>query len=368
MSILLISDSKGFGGVSQATENLSQAFSDSNLTNSILYINSNPVKILYNLREYSTSLSRYDICIFMHFSAIFLGLFLCYFTRKLKLKKQVYVIHTDLVGYYEHSNHIKRIILRVIVYLLRNKSIVFTSQEAESRAKFKFKFRYTTTIYNVVNLDAQNKGNDRNKETAFILGSVSRLHKSKNVDLLIKVFARLVILNPQLNVRLSIYGDGKEFESLNNYCQMLGMQEKIMFYGYEHNIDNIYPNIDGLVSFSSLEGFGLTILESLKYGKPVLHTNCHCGPTELLIPCSNSVIKINNDYIHTLYGFLINIKDVGFPYRFESTEHEESYYIGLKDFVEYYQSHKIDEYDFTKFDGSNIVLSWLKIIGECQNV
>lgn len=99
------------------------------------------------------------------------------------------------------------------------------------------------------------------------LVTVSRLDHRKRIDLLVKavVMARRSI--PDLT--LDIYGDGPrkgEYERLIAEC---GAKEYISLKGYVQNFDR-YAQYDGYISASLWETFGLTLLEAMSAGLPLI--------------------------------------------------------------------------------------------------
>ncbi|MBS7836627.1 glycosyltransferase [Wohlfahrtiimonas chitiniclastica] len=359
--ILLVSDSKGYGGVASVTEALVKAFRKNKNRSRVFYLKQGVKNFLRNYFYLVRLYKYYDTFILMHFPAIAMGIFV----RLLGFKiYKINVIHTDLVGFYQNSSLLKKMILKCMLYCIRNEKIVFVSYQAEKRAKDFFNFSDTTTIYNIRNVNSLSKSIHLTKKnkSKFILGSIARLHSSKNIDTLIKVFNRLLITNTQLLIELHIYGDGEESDNVKAYAQRHKSSSNIYFMGYEANVENIYSNIDAVVSFSTIEGFGLSILESFDYGKPVFHTACPSGPTELLLPSQKDIIYQNDEYIHTCYGFLVNSEKSRDKYSIELTEQQVKYVDLLHKFIEFYKENEIKAYDFSKFDSSYVVEQWIKLI------
>jgi glycosyltransferase involved in cell wall biosynthesis len=107
----------------------------------------------------------------------------------------------------------------------------------------------------------------------FILGSIKPLESLYNIDILIKAFAQL--LPKHQNLKLLIIGDGNEKNSLIDLCAKLGIKEKVKFTGRIpfNEISNYYNMIDILVNISEYESFGVSVVEAMACGKPVIVTN-----------------------------------------------------------------------------------------------
>lgn len=126
-----------------------------------------------------------------------------------------------------------------------------------------------TVIQNGVNLDLINKVNQSTEKSDIIF--VGRLIKEKNVDLIIKVLARL-----KNNFKLIIIGEGPEKEKLVNLSKKLNLENNIKFIDFQQNIENVYAYLKSSKIFilpSAREGFGIIALEANACGLPVITIN-----------------------------------------------------------------------------------------------
>ena len=89
----------------------------------------------------------------------------------------------------------------------------------------------------------------------------------KGVDTLIEAFKDIKRSFP--DATLVIVGDGGERENLESQAQRLGLKD-ILFTGYLEDLDNIFTSQTVLVLPSRKEGFGLTLLEAMARGVPVV--------------------------------------------------------------------------------------------------
>ena len=306
MKILILTDYDCYGGVATASTALQKCLSSSEIEVEKYPIHTDRRGVfgrLHSILKAAAYLrsSKADKIILMHFEAILAGL-LC---RPFKSSDSfINSVHTDLHGYYRDASTIKRLFLWFVFRVLKNDVIVFDSKEAAIKAKQHLGFSRTYSIYNVVAIprNVPTQANER----YFRFASVSRLHSGKNIDLLIRVFSSFWLTHQ--NTELLIFGDGPELGGLTDYAKTFPCSRAISFKGYVSNPDEIYSQIDSLVGFSSMEGFGLVILEALVRNIPVLHSDCSCGPREILVPTSDPCCKTSSFEIGE-GGMLVKIPD-----------------------------------------------------------
>lgn len=122
--------------------------------------------------------------------------------------------------------------------------------------------------------------------------SVARLEKQKNIELLIESFAELSELFPKL--RLDIYGEGSNRDSLQMLIESLCLQNRISLMG---NIKDIVEQIKKSKLFvltSNYEGMSNSLIEAMCIGLPVISTKVS-GAKELIINNENGIlIDVNN--------------------------------------------------------------------------
>lgn len=112
------------------------------------------------------------------------------------------------------------------------------------------------------------------KRNKYSLITASRLANEKHIDYLIKAVSK--VHEKLENISLDIYGEGankKELEKLiselgaNNYIRLMGQQD----------LANVYQKYEAYVSASMSEGFGLTLLEAVGAGLPIIGFDVRYG-------------------------------------------------------------------------------------------
>jgi glycosyltransferase involved in cell wall biosynthesis len=137
---------------------------------------------------------------------------------------------------------------------------------------------------------------------------VGRIMEIKNTLLLIKAFNKL--LDEGENISLCIVGyDVSKSQSYLKKCKKENRHPSyIKFVGQQRNVVDYFSCADASCITSNQEGLGITVLESLSMGTPVLATPCG-GPEEIIEPKITGVIseEISVDsYIKILKDFIKN--------------------------------------------------------------
>ena len=99
---------------------------------------------------------------------------------------------------------------------------------------------------------------------------VGRLSYEKNVDLLLRAFARIAGECPA--ARLTIVGDGPDRAALARLAGELGLGERVRFTGFvpHEQLPALYQAADLFATASTIETQGLVVLEAMACGLPVV--------------------------------------------------------------------------------------------------
>ena len=99
---------------------------------------------------------------------------------------------------------------------------------------------------------------------------VGRLSYEKNVDLLLRAFARMAGRSPA--ARLTIVGDGPDRAALARLAGELGLCERVRFVGFvsHEQLPALYRAADLFATASTIETQGLVVLEAMACGLPVV--------------------------------------------------------------------------------------------------
>ncbi len=100
-----------------------------------------------------------------------------------------------------------------------------------------------------------------------ILVHISNFRPVKRVDEIVKLFARIQKVVPS---KLMLIGDGPERGKAEKSCRDLGICDHTVFLGKQNAIPELLSVADLSVCASENESFGMTILEAMSCGVPVV--------------------------------------------------------------------------------------------------
>ena len=143
------------------------------------------------------------------------------------------------------------------------------------------------------------------EENVFHFISTGNFRIEKNFPLLVEAFSQL----PDLPVKLILVGGGALENTLRQQVAKAGMNDKVIFTGFEKNPFSYIKKSDCFVLSSYTEGFPNVLLEALACGKPVISTDCKSGPRELLAPGTPVLQQVQKDYEIAAYGLLAAVND-----------------------------------------------------------
>lgn len=103
-----------------------------------------------------------------------------------------------------------------------------------------------------------------------IIGIVARLVPEKGYEFALKALP--IVLGEFSNAKLVIIGAGPLRKNLENLSDKLGISEHVEFLGYQENVESLAADFDVFVLPSVSEGLGLSLLEAMALGKPVVAT------------------------------------------------------------------------------------------------
>lgn len=123
----------------------------------------------------------------------------------------------------------------------------------------------------------------------FVILYVGRLAKIKRLEVLLRAYE--ICKHTEMGIRLVMVGDGNQSGRLKRYVSDLAL-DRVIFTGALYGLEKreAYAGADVFVLCSEYEVFGITVLEALASGLPVIATS-NCGVVDMLPPDSVTVCE-----------------------------------------------------------------------------
>lgn len=143
--------------------------------------------------------------------------------------------------------------------------------------------------------------------------SISRLAYEKNISEMINLLPSILKQVP--DGVLMIVGDGPAKEDLINQVDLLGVADHVIFTGEVNNdhVNAFYQAADVFVSTSNSESQGLTYIEAMAAGLPVVVTASDYTDGLLNNPSLGETFKTADEFVKTVARYLINPVDNNSP-------------------------------------------------------
>ncbi len=136
-----------------------------------------------------------------------------------------------------------------------------------------------TRITDIANTAPKTKAEPSGLQVPLVVAA-GRLVPVKRYDLLIEAFAKVAAVHPEW--RLRIYGQGPERANLRAAVDALGLSDHVFLMGPHAALETEWAKASVAVVSSEWESFGMTILEAMHAGVPVVATDCPHGPGEII--------------------------------------------------------------------------------------
>ncbi|MDX2933159.1 glycosyltransferase [Streptomyces ipomoeae] len=137
----------------------------------------------------------------------------------------------------------------------------------------------STTIVCVPN-GVQTPAVERSSLDSRVIVAAGRLIPIKRYDRLVDAFAKVAVEHPGWTLR--IYGRGPQKENLREQIDRLGLHDRAFLMGAVSPIETEWAKGAVAAVSSDMESFGMTIVEAMHCGVPVVATDCPHGPGEII--------------------------------------------------------------------------------------
>lgn len=216
----------------------------------------------------------------------------------------IYIIHSYFTkNYLPESTFLANLLYGKAHYM------VAVSKEVKDFIDFKYKFKRLKTIHNCIvssNEDNSQKGFKKlPKKFILFFGRIE--DKVKNISLLIESYAASQL--PTKDIYLVILGNGPDIEKLKFKVQLINIEAKVVFIPFQANPKEIVKKALFSVLSSRYEGFGMSLVESLAQGVPVVSVDCKSGPREIINSGFNGLLVENHNPIAMAKAFDLMVED-----------------------------------------------------------
>lgn len=126
----------------------------------------------------------------------------------------------------------------------------------------------------------------------FIVLTMARLTKEKNIQLLINAFTDVAKECP--SAKLIIVGTGPDKKTLELQAADYKLQDKVFFEDWTNDPISYYKTADLFVLSSNYEGYALSVVEAIVAGRPVVMTDVGCAGEVIKNNENSLVIPVGN--------------------------------------------------------------------------
>lgn len=206
-------------------------------------------------------------------------------------------IHTDFLSpYFFQESFINKIRFYLARFLIKRARAVRVVSERIKQSIVRSGLKDSTSIKvlpifvdieKIKSSPIKNDLHSKYTQFDFIILIAARITKEKNIEMAIDVMTQVIKSHPR--VGLLIVGDGSESEKLKAKSEGFKIKDNIMWEGWSDDLTSYYKTADLFLLTSNYEGYGMTVVEALAVGLPVIMTNVGCAG-ELLIDRVNGLI------------------------------------------------------------------------------
>ncbi|MEU0097987.1 glycosyltransferase family 4 protein [Streptomyces sp. NPDC006267] len=156
-----------------------------------------------------------------------------------------------------------------------------------------------------------------------IVVAAGRLVKVKRYDVLVRAFEIVVRNRPDWSLR--IYGSGKEEQALRELVMERGLYNHVRLMGPHAPMESEWAKGDIAAVTSDNESFGMTIVEAMQAGLPVVSTDCPLGPREIIQHGVDGFLAVPGDPESVAQGLLALINDDQLRLRMSEAARQNAY-------------------------------------------
>ncbi len=200
------------------------------------------------------------------------------FSLPLKLlcptRKQIFWEHFSF--HYDIGSN-KTAKLRRLALKLGDAYVALTPEDAEQFRSLTGRRSRVVSIPNICALDESEEPYDISSKKIVSLGNFL---PTKGFDLAVSVAHSVLQKHPDWTWEL--YGDGAEWDRLHALVESYGLEERFLFKGRTHDLQQAYGDAAIFVLPSRSEGFGLVLIEAQAFHLPAVAFDVPYGPRNII--------------------------------------------------------------------------------------
>jgi glycosyltransferase involved in cell wall biosynthesis len=163
-----------------------------------------------------------------------------------------------------------------------------------------------------------------------VVGTVTRLHESKGNRYLVEAAALLARHRPE--IRFVVVGEGPLQPDLEVQARRLGIEDRVVFTGFQKDVAAAFASFDVAVFPSLWEGTPLTVFEAMAMAKPIVSTDVD-GLRDVLQDDVNSLVVPPRDPEALAQGMVRMLDDPSLARRLSGAAREASRRFDIQVFV-----------------------------------
>ena len=182
-------------------------------------------------------------------------------------------------------------ILRRIIYPYATRVVTLTKQDVDKFMKY---CKKVTCIENEVTFVTSQYPY---YETKTIL-SIGRMDSQKGFDLLLEMWSKLMLIEPDWKLRIvgCIIGDDEYSKKIIEIIDRYKLKESVEIIPPKKNIKDYYFDASIYIMTSRFEGLPMVLLEAMSAGLPIVSYDCPTGPREVIKSNINGyLVPFNNE-------------------------------------------------------------------------
>lgn len=222
------------------------------------------------------------------------------------------VIFTEHGRFYPDSTNWKRRIVNPLLLTLTSRVTAISKATKDALSEFEFIPAHTIeVVYNGIEpLEVNTTKHETIRHLglpndAFIFGTVARMDPIKNQIMMVNAFAE--VTKSAANTYLVFVGDGEMRSTLESLVETLGLEDKVVFTGYQSNPKALIEAFDVFLLSSLSEGTSMTLLEAMSLKKPCVVTDA--GGNAEVIRHNHNGFVCKNDNLGEFTENMLKIKN-----------------------------------------------------------